>query len=313
MNNQKKKLVLIGLDCASPRTLFNEFIDDCPNIRKLMGKGVYGKLKSSDPPITIPAWMVMATGKKAGTLGLYGFRHRKQYAYNDFWIASSYSIKEPTIWDIIGKNGLKSIIIGTPPTYPVKSINGNLIAGFIAPDIDSNYTFPPELKEEIKREVGKYILDANFRIDDKKALLNEIYEMTTIQFKTIRHLMKTKEWDYFQFVIIGLDRFHHAFWKYFDKEHSKYIPGNEFENEMRNYYRFLDKEVGEVLNLLDDITTVIIASDHGAKAMKGLICINMAFEELGLLVFKKRPEPGTRLENAEIDWSKTYAWGWGGY
>ncbi|MFX1414385.1 MAG: alkaline phosphatase family protein [Promethearchaeota archaeon] len=313
MNNQKKKLVLIGLDCASPRTLFNEFIDDCPNIRKLMGKGVYGKLKSSDPPITIPAWMVMATGKKAGTLGLYGFRHRKQYAYNDFWIASSYSIKEPTIWDIIGKSGLKSIIIGTPPTYPVKSINGNLIAGFIAPDIDSNYTFPPELKEEIKREVGKYILDANFRIDDKKALLNEIYEMTTIQFKTIRHLMKTKEWDYFQFVIIGLDRFHHAFWKYFDKEHSKYIPGNEFENEMRNYYRFLDKEVGEVLDLLDDITTVIIASDHGAKAMKGLICINMAFEELGLLVFKKRPEPGTRLENAEIDWSKTYAWGWGGY
>lgn len=313
MSHEKKKLVLIGLDCASPRTLFNEFINDCPNIKNLMQKGLYGKLKSSDPPITIPAWMVMSTGKKAGTLGVYGFRHRKQHSYNDFWIATSNYIREPTIWDLIGKRGLKSIIIGTPPTYPVKEVNGYLISGFIAPDINSNYTYPSELKDEIKDNVGKYILDANFRVEDKRTLLNEIYEMTAIHFKTIKYLMTTKEWDYFQFVIIGLDRAHHAFWKYFDKEHAKYVAGNEFEDEMRKYYKYLDKEVGEILDLLNDNTTVVIASDHGAKAMKGLICINMAFEELGLLTFKKKPSPGTKLDNAEIDWSKTYAWGWGGY
>ncbi|MFX1361799.1 MAG: alkaline phosphatase family protein, partial [Promethearchaeota archaeon] len=313
MSKKKKKLVLIGLDCATPRTLFNDFIDDCPNIRKLMEDGVYGKLRSSDPPITIPAWMVMATGKKAGTLGIYGFRHRKKFAYNDFWIATSNSVKEPTIWDIIGRNGLKSIIIGVPPTYPVKLINGNLIAGFIAPDTDSNYTYPPELKQEIEDKIGNYILDANFRVENKKALLKQIYEMTKIQFKTIKYLMKNKDWDFFQFVIIGLDRFHHAFWKYFDKKHNKYVPGNKFELEMRKYYKYLDEEVGEILDLLDDNTTVIVASDHGAKAMKGLICVNMAFEELGLLKFKEKPEPRTRLDDAIIDWNRTYAWGWGGY
>ncbi len=313
MSKKKKKLVLIGLDCATPRTLFNDFIDDCPNIRKLMENGVYGKLRSSDPPITIPAWMVMATGKKAGTLGIYGFRHRKKFAYNDFWIATSNSVKEPTIWDIIGRKGLKSIIIGVPPTYPVKSINGNLIAGFITPDTDSTYTYPPELKQEIEDEIGNYILDANFRVENKTALLKEIYEMTRIQFKTIKYLMKNKDWDFFQFVIIGLDRFHHAFWKYFDKKHDKYVPGNQFELEMRNYYKYLDEEVGEILDLLDDNTTIVVASDHGAKAMKGLICVNMAFEELGLLKFKGKPKPGTRLDDAKIDWNKTYAWGWGGY
>jgi len=130
MNKNKKKLVLIGLDCATPRTLFNEFFDDCPNIKKLMANGVYGKLKSSDPPITIPAWMVMVTGKKPGTLGIYGFRHRKKFAYNDFWIATSNSIKEPTIWDIIGKKGLKSIILGVPPTYPVKPLKRFLDRNF---------------------------------------------------------------------------------------------------------------------------------------------------------------------------------------
>ncbi len=106
--SSKKKVIVIGLDCATPKTLFEDFKDDCPNISNLMNKGIYGKLRSSDPPITVPAWMVMATGKKAGTLGIYGFRHRKENSYTDFWVANSQNIKEPKIWDILGKKGYKS-------------------------------------------------------------------------------------------------------------------------------------------------------------------------------------------------------------
>ena len=309
----KKKLVIIGLDCATPQTLFEDFLNDCPNIKKLVQYGIYGKLRSSNPPITIPAWMVMATGKKPGTLGLYGFRHRKKNSYDDFWIASSYSIKEKKVWDILGEHGLKSCILGIPPTYPVQKINGCLVSGFITPSTSSEYTFPPTLKEEIKKFVGDYILDVNFRMDAKEDLLKEIYAMTDIQFRTIKYLMKTKEWDYFNFVIIGLDRFHHAFWKFYDKSHQLYVLGNKFEFEMRNYYRYLDEKVGEILETIDENTLVIVVSDHGAKAMKGLICVNMALENLGLLNFKKKPEFGTRINDAEVDWSKTYAWGWGGY
>lgn len=313
MSSNKKKLLVIGLDCASPRTLFEEFIDDCPNIKRLMNRGVYGKLRSSDPPITIPAWMIMSTGKKAGTLGLYGFRHRKENAYDDFWIATSYNIKEPKVWDIIARKNLKSCVLGLPPTYPIKPINGWMVSGFITPGIDTEYTHPPELKNEIQENVGEYILDADFRIPEKKDLLNHIYEMTEVQFKTIKYLMKEKDWDYFKFVIIGLDRMHHAFWKYFDKQHHKYEPGNEFEGEMKKYYQYLDNKVGEILKIIDENTTIMIVSDHGAKAMKGLICVNMALEELGLLKFNTQPKGKTRIGDADVDWNNTHAWGWGGY
>ncbi|MHA2185476.1 MAG: alkaline phosphatase family protein [Promethearchaeota archaeon] len=309
----KKKLVVIGLDCATPKTLLEDFLDDCPNVKKMVEKGIYGKLRTCDPPITIPAWMVMSTGKNAGTLGLYGFRHRKVNSYDDFWIASSYTIKEQKVWDIIAEKGLKSCILGIPPTYPVQPINGCLVSGFITPDITSNYTYPPELKEEIKENVGNYILDANFRVEDKKVLMEEIYEMTKVQFKAVKYLITTKEWNYIKFVIIGLDRFHHAFWKYYDKEHPRYKTGNIFEGEMRKYYQYLDYEIGEILDLLDNDTFVMIVSDHGAKAMKGLVCVNMALESLGLLKFKTKPKPGTRLADADIDWDNTCAWGWGGY
>ena len=84
MKINKNKLVIIGLDCATPKTLFEDFLDDCPNLKKMVDQGIHGKLRTCDPPITIPAWMVMSTGKKAGTLGLYGFRHRKKNSYDDF-------------------------------------------------------------------------------------------------------------------------------------------------------------------------------------------------------------------------------------
>ncbi|MFX1489229.1 MAG: alkaline phosphatase family protein [Promethearchaeota archaeon] len=313
MNNTDKKLLVIGLDCATPKTLFEDFLEDCPHIKELMESGVFGKLRTCHPPITIPAWMVMSTGKKAGTLGLYGFRHRKENSYDDFWIATSYNIKEPKVWDIIAKKGLKSCILGLPPTYPVQKINGCMVSGFITPDSNMEFTYPPELKEEIVQNIGDYAFDVNFRVDKKEDLLKEILEMTEIHFKTIKYLIKNKDWSYFKFVIIGLDRFHHAFWKYYDKNHHKYEPGNKFEGEMKNFYKYLDKQIGEILKLLDDNTVVMIVSDHGAKAMKGLICINMALENLGLLKFNTPPKPRTSIGNADIDWENTYAWGWGGY
>ena len=309
----RKKVVVIGLDCATSKTLFEDFLDDCPNIKKLMENGVYGKLRSSDPPITVPAWMVMSTGKSAGTLGIYGFRHRKDNSYTKYYISNSQMIKEPKIWDIIGREGLISIILGVPPTFPVQPLNGYLVSGFITPDTLSNYTYPLELKIEIAEKLGDYIFDVPFRNVAREDLLINIHEMTNVHFNTIKYLLKSKEWDYCQFVIIGLDRLHHGFWKYYDKNHDRYEQGNIFESAMKNYYKKLDREIGDILNLLDSDTLVFIVSDHGAKAMKGCICVNIALEKMGLLKFKKKHDPGTRFQDAKIDWQNTYAWGWGGH
>ncbi len=278
-----------------------------------MNHGVFGKLRSSDPPITVPAWMVMSTGRTAGDLGVYGFIHRKEKSYTDFWVVNSLNIEKPKIWDIVGEKGFKSIIVGVPPTFPAQPINGNLITGFITPGRLSNFTYPLKLKEEIFNVVEDYEFDVKFRTNHKEQLLVSLYKLTKKHFEVVKHLIKNKRWDYCQFVIIGLDRFHHAFWKYYDKSHHKYEPGNIYESAIENFYKFLDKQIGELLELLGENDIVIIASDHGAKAMKGCLCVNMALEKLGLLKFKETPAPKTRLDEVEIDWAKTYAWGWGGY
>ena len=49
------KLVIIGLDCAAPELVFDQWIDDLPNLKRLISEGVHGPLKSTLPPITVPA------------------------------------------------------------------------------------------------------------------------------------------------------------------------------------------------------------------------------------------------------------------
>jgi predicted AlkP superfamily phosphohydrolase/phosphomutase len=308
-----RKVLVIGLDCASPYLVFNEFLHDMPNIKKLMKNGIYGILKSCHPPITIPAWMVMCTSTNAGKLGIYGFRHRKDFSYKDIWIANSKTIKKDTIWNVLSKHGKKCCIIGVTPTYPPKKINGWLISGFITPDSKKDYTYPPSLKKEIEKLVGEYKFDVKFRTDRKDELLHDIYDMTEKRFKVVKYLIENKDWDFFMFVEIGIDRLYHGFWKFYDKNHHLYVPNNRYENVIREYHKYFDTQIGEILSIIDKNTVVFVVSDHGAKRMKGCVCVNEWLIREGYLVLNKKPEGIISLDDASINWQKTTAWGWGGY
>ena len=92
------KLAIIGLDSVPPELLFDKLITKLPNLGKMYREGVHGKLRTCDPPITVPAWMVMMTGKSPGELGIYGFRHRKGFSYSDGYIVNSTHVKYRTVW-----------------------------------------------------------------------------------------------------------------------------------------------------------------------------------------------------------------------
>jgi predicted AlkP superfamily phosphohydrolase/phosphomutase len=309
----KKKVMVIGLDCATPQLVFDAWADRLPNFKKIMDEGVYGRMRSCIPPITCPAWMCMVTSKNPGKLGIFGFRNRSEYSYQDFWIANSTVIKEPTVWDVVNREGYLAGIIGVPQTYPPKPMNGFLVTGFLAPDTGSDYTFPQFIKDEIRGAVGDYIIDVKkFRREDKDSLLQEIRDMAKQRFDLVEAFLD-KRWQFFMFIEMGLDRLHHGFWKYMDKEHRKYVPGNKYENAIFEYYQYLDKRIGELMAKLDDDTVVIVVSDHGAKRMEGAININDWLIREGYLKLKTVPPEVTKFDMVDVDWDNTIAWGLGGY
>ena len=311
---RRRRVMVIGLDCAEPELVFNRWLDQLPNIRSLIDHGAYGRLRSCDPPITVPAWAVMTSSKKPGTLGIYGFRNRADHSYENHVIANSTAIKVDRVWDILSRHDKRVILLGIPQTFPPTPVNGILVGDFLTPDTKSDYTYPSEFKNEISKVVGDYVLDVReFRSDKKDSILKEIFEMTRKRFQLARYLLAEKEWDYFMMVEIGVDRIQHAFWACMDKTHRNYRGGNCYENAILDYYRLVDSEIGELLKFADKSTTVFVVSDHGAQKMEGSICINEWLIKEGYLAVLEMPTTPTPFAKLKVDWSKTKAWGDGGY
>ena len=303
---------VLGLDCAAPQLVFERLWGELPNLRSLAEGGRFGVLRSCDPPITIPAWAVMFTGMTPGELGLYGFRHRRGFSYDRVRIADSRSVPRRAVWDELSRRGRPSVLIGVPSSWPPFPLEGCLISCFLTPHGGVDYTWPPELRREVEALVGRYRFDVEFRTEDRDRILAEVYEMSERRFRVAEHLLRTRPWDLFVLVEIGLDRLHHAFWKFLDPSHPRHQPGR-YSRVIPEYYRWLDERLGRLLGLLGDDTAVLVVSDHGAKAMKGAFCLNEYLVRRGYLALRDRPAPGTPLERAPVDWSRTRAWAWGGY
>jgi predicted AlkP superfamily phosphohydrolase/phosphomutase len=308
------KVAVIGLDCATPQLVFDQFREEMPNLARLMVSGLWGRLESSNPPITVPAWACMMSGQDPGQLGLYGFRNRRDHSYERYATANSTALKVERVWDRLAAADKKAILLGVPQTYPVKPMKGVVVSDFLTPSIDSEFTYPADLKQEIQRVAPGYVFDVeNFRTDDKAGLLGRVYDKTRKHFAVARHLLKTQPWDFFMMVEMGVDRIHHGFWSFMDATHPKYERGNPYESAIRDYYRYLDGELGEVLSLLPSGTVVMVVSDHGAKKLDGAICFNEWLIQEGYLALKSYPDRAISIQQAEIDWARTRAWGDGGY
>jgi predicted AlkP superfamily phosphohydrolase/phosphomutase len=311
------RVAVIGLDCAEPRLVFDRWREELPNLGRLMDEGTWGPLRSVDPPITVPAWSCMMTGRDPGELGIYGFRNRSAYDYSSLAVADSGSVRIERVWDHLSRAGRHVIVIGVPQTSPPVPVNGELVSCFLTGDTRKDaYTHPPQLRAEVESLVGSYRVDVrSFRSDERDRILAEVYEMTEQRFTLARHLLDSRPWDFFMMVEIGLDRMHHAFWRFLDPEHPRHEPEHRYRDAIRNYYIYLDEEIGELLERFDSETTVLVVSDHGARPMLGAICVNEWLVREGYLVLEEQPPEGrlTPFSEARVDWSRTRAWGEGGY
>ena len=187
---------------------------------------------------------------------------------------------------------------------------------FLTPPSAEQFTHPAELAGEIREELGgdPYIFDIpNFREQGEDVVLDEVFAMTERRFRVARRLVRTKPWDFFMLVEMGPDRLHHVFWQHVDPGHLKYVAGNRFETAFRDYYRFLDDEVGKLLDVLPDDAVVILMSDHGARRMDGGVCFNEWLAAQGYLRFTEPVTVPTAIGAAPVDWRSTVAWGDGGY
>ena len=310
----KPRLLIIGLDCAEPSLVFEAWRADLPNLARLMRQGCYGTLESCIPAITVPAWSCMTSGRDPGELGIYGFRNRGDRDYQRMVIADGRAVKVPRLWNILGDAGWQVGVLGVPGTFPPQPVNGVLASCFLAPNTSVQYTSPPELAERIREWVGEYLLDVpDFRSEDKARILRDIYTLCDQRFAVAQHMLTAYSPDLLMMVDMGVDRIHHALWKHMDARHPLHVPGSSFADAIHDYYCHVDQRIGELLACCDEQTAVLVVSDHGARPLIGGVCLNQWLLEEGYLVLQDIPTASVSLDEVHVDWSRTRAWGAGGY
>lgn len=294
---KKKKVVAIGIDGADFR-IIDPMIknNELENIAKLIKQGTRGDLRSTMPPITYAAWPTFATGKNPAKHGVMDF-FSPPYQNDenaDFTFSNYKSIKCRTFWDLLKGTDIKVGVINLPVTYPPQPLNGFMISGMDTPSEKVCFTYPPDLLNGMKEKGINYRPDYVEFLQFKKGqsknrikheVIEDYFEIEEERGKAITHLMENKSWDFLVAVLGITDRLAHHFWHFHDPADPE--QPNEFKEVIKDSYRKADSIIGDILERIDEDTTVMLMSDHGFGSYNKHFFLNNWLLEKGFLYLKK--------------------------
>lgn len=280
------RVFVIGLDGVG-FPLLTRYASALPHLTAYRKHGLTGKLRSTIPPITGPAWSSFQTGVNPGKHGVFGWTKRKPGGYR-FRVINSDDIDAPTLWELASEQGKKVVSIGLPGTYPPRAVNGVIIPGMLTPRSDPAPTYPKEAYAELRRAAPGYRFfpECAHRLTIKgkvDALLTGLRGRAA----AAHHFMTHYDWDLFVLHIQVTDKVQHELWG---------ITKHGFDPVL-TVFQEVDRLVGELVELAQGMdATVLLISDHGMGPEEHTFSINTWLWQEGYL--KLKSGIGERLKRA---------------
>ncbi|MGQ9470300.1 MAG: alkaline phosphatase family protein [Candidatus Aminicenantales bacterium] len=282
----QKKVLVIGLDGVSYSLIHKLAQQDIlARTARWLRAGHLYPMKASLPEISAVSWTDFMTGLDSGSHGIFGFTDLKPGTY-EIRFPNFSDIKAQTIWERLGQQGKKSIVINQPATYPARPLRGVLISGFVAIHL-AKAVYPPQELRRLK-EID-YVIDVDTAAarSDHRVLWSDLEKTLASRFKALE-LYWPEDWNYFELVITGTDRLHHYLWKAGEN------PGHPEHKAFLDYYRSLDGLIDLAISKFEALTgsldNLFLLSDHGFASLEKEVYLNAWLKEQGLLSFS-RPDP----------------------
>ncbi len=275
-----KRLIIIGLD-GVPYSMVKDLSASgtMPNMKALIGEGVFRQMESSIPDISPVAWGSIITGKNPGEHGIYGFMDLVPGTYRLYFPNFS-NLHGIPFWNSEQKG--KSAVINVPGTYPANQINGVLISGFVAIDLEKA-VYPSSLLPELKRLDYRIDVDAEKGHESMELFIDDLNRTLEARISTYRYLWDKEDWGLFMLVFTGTDRLAHFLWgAYEDRDHP-------YHNTFLQYFNDIDQVIGEIVWRMQPEDSLIVLSDHGFERMDRTVYINYYLRKTGFLNLRRLP------------------------
>jgi predicted AlkP superfamily phosphohydrolase/phosphomutase len=275
-----KRACVVGLD-GVPHSLLCALMESgiMPATRRIVERGVLRSMTVTLPEISSVSWSTFMTGRNPGEHGIFGFTDLKAGTY-DLRFPSFRDLKTETIWDRLGKAGMRSVVVNQPSTYPAREIPGVLIAGFVAIDIEKA-VYPRRHLPLLARTGYRVDVDTETVRDHPKRLLDELSSLLGCRQAVVDALWDSEEWNLMEVVVTGTDRLHHFLWDAWES------PSHPYHQGFLDYYRKVDAFIDRIHTRFNEESgeSFFLLSDHGFCGTRNELYINTILEQAGFLTF----------------------------
>ncbi len=260
----KKPAVILGLDG------FHEgLLNLCPNIKEIYNNSISGTLKSTIPPLTMPAWATIHTGKDVGTHGVYGFLKFDDRNFTTRVFRQS-DIKHPFFYEYLYNVRYKLFLMNIPFTEPPR-IPGDVIQSwFTRSDRLEDYLVPEDLIDRYP-SIKKYKVFPNYIKN-----FSEVLDIFKSQKSVIREIIEFGDYDIvFTFISVTDWIQHQTLPEILDGKNKKGL-------------RIL-KDIDELVGWISDhVEILLLFSDHGFKVYNELFFLNNWLKKEKYLIVKSK-------------------------
>lgn len=248
------RCLVIGIDGFDP-DYFEANRADLPTLNSLARGGMWGRLRSTFPPVTGPAWTSAFTGVNPGVHGITSFA-----AYDDDMrrtVFDARAVRVPRIWNYLSDVGMRVAVVGVPLTWPVEVINGVMVSGFMTPEGAKQFAYPMPWQERL--DGAGYVPDLGLALDaPERQYLAALYESSGVKYEQTLAILESEAWDCFIVVVSESDWIQH----YLSRPDAH--PDQSRNDQLiLDYFRYLDTYVSRWLDAAGQETSVLVCSDHG--------------------------------------------------
>jgi predicted AlkP superfamily phosphohydrolase/phosphomutase len=151
---------------------------------------------------------------------------------------------------------------------------------------------------------------------DEEAFITMCDEIVDEQEKMLWHELNRFDEGLLASAFFSSDRIQHMFWDTRDPQHPLYNShhAEKYGHIIDDYYRKMDRILGELLRAVDDRTALMVFSDHGFTTFRRSVHLNSWLARQGLLTLT-REVPSDDKDGGGlfqyVDWNKSYAYALG--
>jgi predicted AlkP superfamily phosphohydrolase/phosphomutase len=332
MNN---RVLLVGLDGATFDVLdplMQEGVMPC--LQRLTNGGTRGILRSTVPALTPPAWTSLVTGRSPGAHGVFDFFRKNTGSSLHFDFLTSRDVDCPSVWSMASEAGRRSTILNFPLTFPAPEIVGHVVPGGFMPWRQLRLGCRPaglfdELQTLPRFNARELALDMTEEAKAIEGCAEQEYEpwidmhiRREQQWVDIaRHLAAKEPADFTAVLFDGVDKIQHLCWRFIDPRLTG-DPASDWERRVRakcrEYFSELDRRIEELVGVVGDQASIVVASDHGFGPQVRTFFVNAWLQQTGRLAWLPGEAPSSEGAAAlglnqmarhvyQLDWSRTQA------